>query len=350
MPDPGIYKQVRWSRSDLIPSYNVYLDSDGVERRSKTWISTNEVWSEPPIAVKTDTKVSFKTPDYRTRRRNRLPLPDNYFHRSGVTVASGVMSASYLNPTTGAQSSWRCSVSPFITVGTLPIGDTVPVCQRAESAAIFDVQSKSRGHQWNAPVFIAEAGKTAEMVYNRAHHLTTLARHLLRGNFVGFARNLASELPSRKYSRGIRRFNREYQKDPTKAAANAWLEYTYGWTPFMSDVRNAANVLFDVVHNEPMRVYVSVGRGNSREVIDHVNNNTTFLGYGVRTSWRETREVSSKVVWRYQIAPWSLPNQIGLDNPALVAWELVPFSFVADWFLPIGDYISQLSLNPAVPT
>lgn len=33
---------------------------------------------------------------------------------------------------------------------------------------------------------------------------------------------------------------------------------------------------------------------------------------------------------------------MGLTNPLEVTWELLPFSFVADWFLPIGDYVSIL--------
>lgn len=36
-------------------------------------------------------------------------------------------------------------------------------------------------------------------------------------------------------------------------------------------------------------------------------------------------------------------DQCGLINPLSVAWELVPFSFVVDWFLPIGTYINSMS-------
>jgi hypothetical protein len=35
-------------------------------------------------------------------------------------------------------------------------------------------------------------------------------------------------------------------------------------------------------------------------------------------------------------------KELGITNPALVAWELVPFSFVADWFLPIGNFLGFL--------
>lgn len=36
---------------------------------------------------------------------------------------------------------------------------------------------------------------------------------------------------------------------------------------------------------------------------------------------------------------------LGFDNPARTIWELVPFSFVLDWFLPIGDYLEQLRMD-----
>jgi hypothetical protein len=45
---------------------------------------------------------------------------------------------------------------------------------------------------------------------------------------------------------------------------------------------------------------------------------------------------------------YAVPNEFlktlsegGITNPALVAWELLPWSFVVDWFLPIGNFISS---------
>ena len=34
-------------------------------------------------------------------------------------------------------------------------------------------------------------------------------------------------------------------------------------------------------------------------------------------------------------------NQLGLVNPASVAWELIPFSFLVDWFLPVGKFLES---------
>jgi hypothetical protein len=35
-------------------------------------------------------------------------------------------------------------------------------------------------------------------------------------------------------------------------------------------------------------------------------------------------------------------SQTGFTNPVSLAWELLPFSFVADWFIPIGDFLEAL--------
>jgi hypothetical protein len=37
---------------------------------------------------------------------------------------------------------------------------------------------------------------------------------------------------------------------------------------------------------------------------------------------------------------------LGLYDPAGLAWELLPFSFVADWFVPIGNYLENLNKIP----
>jgi hypothetical protein len=38
-------------------------------------------------------------------------------------------------------------------------------------------------------------------------------------------------------------------------------------------------------------------------------------------------------------------ERLGLVNPLAVAWELVPLSFVFDWFLPVGDMLSALTIG-----
>lgn len=43
-----------------------------------------------------------------------------------------------------------------------------------------------------------------------------------------------------------------------------------------------------------------------------------------------------------QLISQLVPKLLGFTNPAAVLWEATPFSFVVDWFLPIGDYLKTL--------
>jgi hypothetical protein len=38
-----------------------------------------------------------------------------------------------------------------------------------------------------------------------------------------------------------------------------------------------------------------------------------------------------------------LASRMGLVNPLSIAWEVVPFSFVVDWFLPVGNFLENLT-------
>lgn len=43
-----------------------------------------------------------------------------------------------------------------------------------------------------------------------------------------------------------------------------------------------------------------------------------------------------------------LSQVLGLNAPLQLAWELVPFSFVVDWFYPIGDLLSRIDPKRAI--
>jgi hypothetical protein len=36
-------------------------------------------------------------------------------------------------------------------------------------------------------------------------------------------------------------------------------------------------------------------------------------------------------------------NKLGLDNPAFIAWNLMPLSFVVDWILPVGKWLESFT-------
>jgi hypothetical protein len=42
----------------------------------------------------------------------------------------------------------------------------------------------------------------------------------------------------------------------------------------------------------------------------------------------------------------SVARSLGMVDPLQVAWEIVPYSFVVDWFLPVGSFLSAWAVIP----
>lgn len=50
----------------------------------------------------------------------------------------------------------------------------------------------------------------------------------------------------------------------------------------------------------------------------------------------------AKIYYRVNDAEIRKCTGLGLLNPLQVAWETVPFSFMLDWLLPVGDFLEAL--------
>lgn len=74
---------------------------------------------------------------------------------------------------------------------------------------------------------------------------------------------------------------------------------------------------------------------------------STVDGRGLTLTRSCTDETTNTVKVWVKVAPISYElhelNAGGFVNLAEVAWELVPLSFVVDWFVPIGDWMASLS-------
>lgn len=126
-----------------------------------------------------------------------------------------------------------------------------------------------------------------------------------------------------------------------KGAASDWLELQYGWLPLLGDIYglheefNRSTVIeafrFSVVSEawEPIEIegYNAGNSAGSSAMYD-------FIG---RKYYR------CCLTWEVSDDTYVIASRIGLTNPAEVAWNLVPWSFVADWFVPVGDWLGAMS-------
>lgn len=169
---------------------------------------------------------------------------------------------------------------------------------------------------------LAERRQAMEMVGNRLTQLARFTRKLKRFDFVG----AGSELGLTKGStpKGL--------KPKAKALGNNWLEYHFGWSPLVKDVGGAIATLQSGIPPTRVRASATVNGVYKSTRLGRPYNITT-IDYHAKVKISAEVSVTNPNLW--------LANQLGLINPAALAWELVPFSFVVDWFGNVGNYLSS---------
>lgn len=190
----------------------------------------------------------------------------------------------------------------------------------ASNAAISNLQSKLQKAQLGNA--LGEYKTSAKMIGSRARQIHQAYRDVRRGRLGDAASTLGITMPKRSRA---------------KSAAGVWLEYHYGWRPLLDDVYGATEVFREP--RQPKLIRFS-GRSSKSTKDSSRGVWTSSPFYNIRTIESNFRSQAEAVCHLRDITAL---QRLQLDNPLSVAWELVPFSFIADWFLPIGTYINSLS-------
>lgn len=170
----------------------------------------------------------------------------------------------------------------------------------------------------NLAMFFAERQSALDMIADKATRIFNAYRNVRRGNVRRAMRNLG--ISNGKVPR-------------SKQASGQWLELQYGWLPLVSDIYGLAQL-------PGIDIPVSV-RGRATQVLSgKTRTGPGFHRRVIKAQWLADMKISSTAL--------AYANNLGLINPATVAWELVPFSFVLDWFLPVGDYLDSLTAKVGV--
>lgn len=182
---------------------------------------------------------------------------------------------------------------------------------------------------------IGEGRQTVNLFATNAKRLAGAASDLRSGNLVGAANRLLVDTPSH-IIRGQRAFRRDLRRDYPRALANGWLELQYGWKPLLSDIFGSCQFLANRLYAAPrFKQRASVTQIVSDRRTDVISDNFRSNVY------TEGRYTETYIVYYSQSGNHDLAS-LGLINPAAIAWELTPFSFVVDWALPIGTWLNNL--------
>lgn len=121
-----------------------------------------------------------------------------------------------------------------------------------------------------------------------------------------------------------------------KTASAAWLQLSFGWLPLLSDIKGLIDTsVKDWNFKSPT---LSVVRRVKRSYPLLEGTPADLVSSGSSSGLVEV-----KLYYTIDDPTMLVLNSLGLINPLSIGWELVPFSFVLDWFIPVGTYIRNLS-------
>jgi len=200
-----------------------------------------------------------------------------------------------------------------------------PVFEDLFSSNHFIAQSRLvsliNGADINLGVAVATGRQTVDLFVNSIRSLSNAAFHLRRGDLPGTLRSLGISSPSRRRFRAT-------------DLSSRWLEVQYGWLPLYSDCYNAAIAFFNLSQNRVIRF--SASSHSSHEW----NSSQSASWYGSGPAKGRV-----KIIAELRELP-SVQRSLGLYDPLSIAWEVLPWSFVVDWFLPFGSYLANLNVIP----
>lgn len=133
-------------------------------------------------------------------------------------------------------------------------------------------------------------------------------------------------------------------KHAMDTSSSAWLNWSYGIAPLLGDIHSAFKAFSDGL-SRPGAHFRAKGRATAEYSASDGWSKRNLQNACYRVSSNYSMRFRVKTVLDYRIDdPWlRLWSSLGLTNPALVAWELVPLSFVFDWFVPIGNFLESLT-------
>jgi hypothetical protein len=195
------------------------------------------------------------------------------------------------------------------------------------------VLANMKGQDINLSVDYAERDKTIRMIAHAFSRLAKSRRALMKGDFVKAAQALGLSITKK-----LRNRSRIWSQ--TRDLSSGWLELQYGWKPLIMSVYGGVAFLRKSHVDNQYQVF------HARSSINdsfQTRSESTHSRITIDTSVSATIKVALKV--RLLSPVLADLQSLGITNPAFTAWELTPFSFVVDWALPIGSFLSQLDAS-----
>lgn len=181
---------------------------------------------------------------------------------------------------------------------------------------------------------------------------------MLRRPFAS-AGNLLKEINRLKARKLLAANRKRMALSTADALSSSWLEYSYGWKPILNDLQKLVTIIDEranrVVEDiTVVRAKVNRSKNRSANFSKTLADGSFFTGFEI--SGNRSTDLTVVVGVGVAVRPnrifgdsyWS--RSLGLravDLPKLL-WDLTPYSFVSDWFVNVGGWISAMTPNHGV--
>jgi hypothetical protein len=222
----------------------------------------------------------------------------------------------------------------------MAIPEYTPFASKADARAISKFLSKVRETEvrMSGPTFLGEIRETLRMLRRPAAGLMDGIQDYL---------NHVKELNRENRYRYFRKKPRQYARNLSKIASQSWLEHVFGWAPLLHDIEDAREAFNDLLELD-RTVTVSGGGSDARADLSFTDSYNFTLLAGLL--WERTYLKTSVETIRYRGGVRAQAATTAQDRLARfgftpsefvpTAWELLPWSFLADYFSNIGDVLS----------
>lgn len=231
----------------------------------------------------------------------------------------------------------------------MPASEMIYLDQLAQLKFLKKAQNAQRKFQ--SPTFLAELHETVQMF---RHPIRSIINEL--GKHQGRLRRTLGR------NGRLREWRTRSRQGPSATAqrivSDQWLQTQFGLLPFISDMDDAAEALkgfFERMSDRPTRIPVKAFVQRDVKSVDLQFSTDGFGDISYKRLFTDQR--TERVTYRgaVKLVPYedqvfsSIRTHFGFDwrTAVLTTWEIIPYSFLVDYFVNIGDMLEASLFNQA---
>lgn len=198
--------------------------------------------------------------------------------------------------------------------------DFAPVVSRLTDAATRKIYSKAKDQSVNLQNFLAEIRSTKDSFGQIIKRVSKTILLLKKGQLK---RAVSALFPT-----------------TSREIANDVLLFNFGIKPLISDIDGMMKFLAE---NSSDSVITTSAKSTDTVVTVQSGLAPSPIFYRKEIINKVTKiTVKTELSYKVDLPAVKQLIQLGFTNPAATAWEVIPWSFVIDWFCSVGDYIDSL--------